>query len=146
MAAGSVVKMEDEEHALLQQLSQLAEAVVRDTTSTIVIGTLLSFVLVSVAGFFITRGVTSQVRYSVNVLASAASEILAATVQQASGTSEEATAVQETTTTVDEVKQTVRVSAQQAKTVAETAQKTFDWSGLARRSKRRCATPPAANA
>jgi methyl-accepting chemotaxis protein len=119
-----IAEMEDEENALIQQRSQLAEAVVRNTISTIVVGTLLSFVLVSVAGFFITRGVTSQVRYSVNVLASAASEILAATVQQAAGTSEEATAVQETTTTVDEVKQTVRVSAQQAKTVAETAQKT----------------------
>jgi len=119
-----IAEMEHEENALLQQRSQLAEAVFRNTSSTIVVGTLLSFVLVSVAGFFITRGVTSQVRYSVNVLVSAASEILAATVQQAAGTSEEATAIQETTTTVDEVKQTVRVSAQQAKTVAETAQKT----------------------
>jgi CHASE3 domain sensor protein len=68
-----IVEMEDEENERLKQRSQLAEAVARNTIATIMIGTLLAFVLVSAAGFLVTRSVTSQVRYSVNVLASSAS-------------------------------------------------------------------------
>jgi methyl-accepting chemotaxis protein len=69
------------------------------------------------------RGVTREIGEGVNVLGSAASEILASTTQVASGASETATAVSETTSTVEEVKQTAQVSDQKARYVSETAQK-----------------------
>jgi methyl-accepting chemotaxis protein len=70
------------------------------------------------------RDVTREIREGVNVLTSAAGEILAATTQVASGAAETATAVSQTTTTVEEVKQTAEVSNQKAKYVSESAKKT----------------------
>ncbi|MBI3007494.1 MAG: MCP four helix bundle domain-containing protein [candidate division NC10 bacterium] len=82
----------------------------------------------------LSRSITRPLRDTIGTLASASSEILAATTQQASGTAEEAAAVQETSTTVDEVKQTAQVSAQKAKAVAETGQKTAQVSQDGRRA------------
>ncbi len=129
-----IAEMKNEENELLKQRDLAAKASATTTISTIVFGTLLAFLLVSVVGFFITRGVTSEIRHGVNALGSSASEILAATTQQASGTAEEATAVQETSTTVDEVKQTAQVAAQKAKAVAEASQKTAQVSQDGRRA------------
>jgi Methyl-accepting chemotaxis protein len=70
------------------------------------------------------RDVNRQLREGVNVLGSAASEILAATTQVAAAATETATAVSETTTTVEEVKQTSEVSSQKARYVSDSAQKT----------------------
>ncbi len=129
-----IAELKNEESELLKKRSENAEASARTTISTIVFGTLLAFLLVSVVGFYITRGVTSEIRHGVNALGSSASEILAATTQQASGTAEEATAVQETSTTVDEVKQTAQVAAQKARVVTETVQKTAQVSQEGRRA------------
>jgi methyl-accepting chemotaxis protein len=70
------------------------------------------------------RDVNRQIRDGVNVLGSAASEILAATTQVAAAATETAAAVSETTTTVEEVKQTSQVSSQKARYVSDSAQKT----------------------
>ena len=70
------------------------------------------------------RRIMQEVQESVNVLAPAATEILATTTQVASSASETATAVSETTTTVEEVKQTASVSNQKAQYVAEIAHTT----------------------
>ena len=59
----------------------------------------------------------------VNSLGSTASEILASTIQVASGAAETASAINETTTTVEEVRQAVRLSSQKASRVSENAQK-----------------------
>ena len=64
-----------------------------------------------------------EVKETVNVLASSASQILAATTQVASGTAETATSISETTATVEEVQQAAKLSAQKAKNVADSAQK-----------------------
>ena len=69
------------------------------------------------------REMNREMKEGINVLASSASEILAATTQVASGAAETATAVSETTTTVEEVKQTAQVSSHKAKQVSESAQK-----------------------
>jgi methyl-accepting chemotaxis protein len=58
-----------------------------------------------------------------NTLASAGSEILAATTQVASSTAETASAISETTTTVEEVRQAARLSSDKAKIVADNAQR-----------------------
>ncbi|HXT12582.1 MAG TPA: methyl-accepting chemotaxis protein [Candidatus Angelobacter sp.] len=69
------------------------------------------------------RRTTAELSEGVNVLASSASEILAATTQVASGAAETGTAIAQTTTTVEEVKQTAQVSSQKAKYVSDSAQK-----------------------
>lgn len=68
------------------------------------------------------RELTREMLENVNVLTSAASQILATTTQAASSSAETATAVSETTATVEEVKQTVRMASQKAKNVSENAQ------------------------
>jgi methyl-accepting chemotaxis protein len=80
------------------------------------------------------RRITGEMKESVNVLSSSASEILATTTQIASGATETATAVSETTTTVEEVKQTAQVASQKAKYVSETAQKTAQTSQAGKKS------------
>lgn len=56
-------------------------------------------------------------------LSSAASEILAGTMQSAAGATETAAAVSETTATVEEVKQTALLASQKARMVSDAAQK-----------------------
>ncbi|MEX2090220.1 MAG: methyl-accepting chemotaxis protein [Bacteroidota bacterium] len=80
------------------------------------------------------RRVTADIMAGVNVLGSAASEILAGTTQVAAGASETATAVSETTTTVEEVKQTALVSSQKAKYVSDSSQKVAQISQTGRKS------------
>ena len=65
----------------------------------------------------------SEIIEGVNVLASSASEIMAAVSQLASSAAETATSVGETTTTVEEVKQTAEVSNEKATGVSENSQK-----------------------
>ncbi|MEZ0317593.1 MAG: CHASE3 domain-containing protein [Methylophilaceae bacterium] len=69
-----------------------------------------------------------------NVLGSAASEIVASTVQLSTSASESAAAVSETTTTVEEVRQTVQVASQKAGLVSESSQKAAQSSQSGRKS------------
>jgi methyl-accepting chemotaxis protein len=69
------------------------------------------------------RQVMQEFQEAINVLATAASEILATTAQLASSTAETATAVSQTSTTVEEVKQTAQVSTQKSRSVSDSAQK-----------------------
>ncbi len=80
------------------------------------------------------RDVNRQIREGVNVLGSAASEILTATIQVAAAATETAAAVSETTTTVEEVKQTSAVSSQKARSVSDSAQKTAQVSQAGRKA------------
>jgi len=80
------------------------------------------------------RDLNRQIRDGVNVLGSAASEILAATTQVAASATETAAAVSETTTTVEEVKQTSQVSSQKARYVSDNAQKTAQVSQAGRKA------------
>jgi PAS domain S-box-containing protein len=65
----------------------------------------------------------AEVKESINILATSAAQILAATTQVATGTAETATAITETSTTVEEVQQAAKQSAQKAKNVADSAQR-----------------------
>jgi len=80
------------------------------------------------------RSQTLAIQEGVNVLASAAGEILSSTAQIASGAAETATAVNETTVTVEEVKQTTQLSTQKARNVADGAQRAFQVSQQGRKS------------
>ncbi len=70
------------------------------------------------------RELAREVRGGVEVLASAAGEIVAATAEISASAAESATAVNETTATVTEANQAAQLSAQKAGYVSETAQKT----------------------
>jgi methyl-accepting chemotaxis protein len=80
------------------------------------------------------RRSTAELSEGVNVLASSASEILAATTQVASGAAETGTAIAQTTSTVEEVKQTAQVSSQKAKYVSDSAQKATQVAQTGRKS------------
>jgi methyl-accepting chemotaxis protein len=80
------------------------------------------------------RRSTKELAEGVNVLASSASEILAATTQVAAGASETGTAIAQTTSTVEEVKQTAQVSSQKAKYVSDSAQKATQVAQTGRKS------------
>jgi methyl-accepting chemotaxis protein len=67
--------------------------------------------------------VLTRVREEVNVLASAAGDILAAATQLAVTATQSAAAVTETTTTVEEVRHTAELSSQKARSVSDSAQK-----------------------
>lgn len=70
------------------------------------------------------RELAKEVRGGVEVLASAAGEIVAATAEISSSAAEASAAVNETTATVTEANQAAQLSAQRAGYVSETAQKT----------------------
>jgi len=70
------------------------------------------------------RELAKEVRGGVEVLASAASEIVTATSEISASAAESSTAVNETTATVTEANQAAQLSAQKAGYVSETAQKT----------------------
>jgi methyl-accepting chemotaxis protein len=67
--------------------------------------------------------VLTEVKETINILASSSTEILAATTQVATGTAETATAISETSATVEEVQQASKQSSQKAKNVADSAQR-----------------------
>ncbi len=66
-------------------------------------------------------GVLKEVKDTVNVLAAASSEILAATTQVATGAVQSAASITETSTTVEEVRQAAQLSSQKATEVSEKA-------------------------
>ena len=77
---------------------------------------------------------TGDLTEAVNVLGSAATEIVASTTQLAASATDTATAVAETTTTVEEVRQTAQLSSQKAKTVSDSAQKSAQVSQAGKRA------------
>jgi methyl-accepting chemotaxis protein len=75
-----------------------------------------------------------EINEGIATLSSAASEILAGTMQSASGATETAAAVSETTATVEEVKQTALLASQKARAVSEAAQKAVHTSDNGRKA------------
>jgi methyl-accepting chemotaxis protein len=127
-------ELEEEERRLLKERAAASESSTLTTQAVIVWGTVLGFLLVSAAGFFISRGISGPIESGIQRIASSASEILAATTQQASGAQEESVAIQETTTTVHEVRQTAQLSSEKAQAVAELVRKTSQTSQEGRRA------------
>lgn len=85
------------------------------------VATLLALVVAILSALLLYRAVNLPLQETAGVLASGASEILAATTQQASGAAETSAAVAQTVTTVDEVSQTADQAAERARSVSESA-------------------------
>jgi methyl-accepting chemotaxis protein len=65
------------------------------------------------------KSISSEIKTGVNVLGTAAAEILTTVTEVSTGATETATAVSETTTTIEEIRQTALLASQRAQTVLE---------------------------
>ncbi len=119
-----VADMEREERDLLQQRAAEVDAAAAGGTSAIALGTLLCLVLVTVAGFAITRSLTGQIGAAVQHMQSSSNELKTAANQQATGAKEQSTAMNEITTTVTELLATSKQIAESAQRVAHIAEET----------------------
>ncbi len=117
-------EMEREERRLLTERAAEVEAVASTTRATILVATVVCIVLVSIAGYSITRSVTAQVGMAVRNVQSSSAELQAAANQQVSGTKEQVAAMTEITTTINELLATSRQIAESAQRVAQVAGET----------------------
>jgi len=117
-------EMDDEERGLLKQRAEEGDAAAKGAKSVILLGTLLSLLLVTVAGFLITRSLSRQIGSSVGQIQSSSTELQAAANQQATATKEQATAMSEISTTISELLATSRQIAESAQRVAQIAGQT----------------------
>jgi methyl-accepting chemotaxis protein len=117
-------QMDREERDLLKQRTDEVEAASNGAKLTIVFGTLLCLLVVTAAGFLITRSLSSQIGSAVRHVESSSAELQAAANQQASGAKESSTAMTEITTTISELLATSRQIAESAQRVAHVAEET----------------------
>jgi methyl-accepting chemotaxis protein len=123
---GVLSRMEGQERGLLQVRAAEAEARARNTTTGLVIATLIALAVVIVATMLLTRAVSGPLQETTGVLASSASEILAATTQQASGASETSAAVAQTVATMEEVAHTAEQATQRARDIERTSRQALE--------------------
>src|ERR1039458_9290186 len=121
---GLLGEMEREERNLLEQRAGEVRAATTGATIAITIGTLLCLLLVTAAGFIITRSLTSQIGAAVQHMQSSSGELQAAANQQATGAKEQSTAMNEITTTMSELRATSKQIAESAQRVAQIAEET----------------------
>jgi methyl-accepting chemotaxis protein len=117
-------QMEREERELLKQRAEEVEASSAGAKTTIIYGTAFCLVFVMVAGYFITRSLSTQIGAAVRHMQSSSAELQSAANQQASGAKESATAMTEITTTISELLATSRQIAESAQRVAHVAEET----------------------
>lgn len=117
-------EMDDEERGLLKQRAEEGDAAAKGAKSVILLGTLLCLLLVTGAGFLITRSLSRQIGSSVGQIQSSSTELQAAANQQATATKEQATAMSEISTTISELLATSRQIAESAQRVAQIAGQT----------------------
>ena len=119
-----LAQMDREERDLLKQRADEAESAASGARATIVYGTIFCLLLVSAAGFLITRSLSGQIGAAVRHVQSSSAELQSAANQQASGAKESATAMTEITTTISELLATSRQIAESAQRVAHVAEET----------------------
>jgi methyl-accepting chemotaxis protein len=117
-------EMDTEERGLLKQRAEEGDAAASGAKSVIIFGTLLCVLLVTFAGFVITRSLSRQIGSSVGQIQSSSTELQAAANQQATATKEQATAMSEISTTISELLATSRQIAESAQRVAQIAGQT----------------------
>jgi len=119
-----VAAMDTEERNLLRLRSESAEASASGAKTTMLTGVALALVLVSFAGFVITRSLNQQLGSAISSIRSSSTELQAAAAQQASGSREQASATTEVSTTIRELLATSRQIAESAQRVARIAEET----------------------
>jgi CHASE3 domain sensor protein len=119
-----LAQMDGDERVLLKQRADLVEAASRSATVTIIAGTVLALVFVSVMGWFLTHTLSRQIGTAVGHVQSSSAELQAAATQQATGSKEQATAMSEISTTISELLATSRQIMESAQRVAQIAAQT----------------------
>jgi methyl-accepting chemotaxis protein len=119
-----VTELDQAEADLLGIRQQRAELAAASAQSIILWGSILGTLLVTVAGFLISRSLANQVGVAVRHIQTSAAELQAAANQQATGAKEQATALNEVTTTISELLATSRQIAESARRVSDIASQT----------------------
>lgn len=88
------------------------------------IGVLLALVISMVAGLWLARKTTHQLRELIGVIAASTTQIAATTQQHEGAMTQQASAVTETTATVEEMVATARINAEQAESATRAANET----------------------
>lgn len=116
--------MDREERDLLQQRAAEVEVTASGTRATLLLGTLLCLLFVTVAGTVLTRSLTTQIGAAVRHVQSSTNELQSVANQQASGAKESSTSMNEITTTISELLATSRQIAESAQRVSAVAEQT----------------------
>ena len=116
--------MDQEESDLLKVRADGAEASANAAKTTIGLGALLALVLVTAAGYVITRSLNHQLGTAISTIRSSSAELQAAATQQASGSREQSSATSEVSTTIRELLATSKQIAESAQRVARIAEET----------------------
>ena len=116
--------MERQERDLLKQRADEVESAAGSARGTIIAGTLVSLLVVILAGTFLTRSLTTQIGAAVSHVQSSSAELQSVANQQASGARESSTSMNEITTTISELLATSRQIAESAQRVAAIAEQT----------------------
>jgi CHASE3 domain sensor protein len=116
--------MEHEERELLVQRAADVESASGGARTTLLLGTFLCLLFVTVAGTWLTRSLTTQIGAAVRHVQSSSAELQSVANQQASGAKESSTAMNEITTTISELLATSRQIAESAQRVASVAEQT----------------------
>jgi len=113
-----MAQIENNERDLLRQRAFEVESTAGTGRAAIVLGTLLSVLLTSLAGFLLIRSLTRQIGSAVQHVQSSSAELQAAANQQVAGAKEQATAMTEISTTISELLTTSRQIAESSQRVA----------------------------
>ena len=119
-----VAELDQAEGALLAERTLRAQQSAATAQTTILWGSIIGTLLVVIAGFVLSRSLTTQIGVAVRHIQTSSAELQAAANQQATGAKEQATAMSEVTTTISELLATSRQIAESARRVADIAGQT----------------------
>ncbi|HVY29130.1 MAG TPA: CHASE3 domain-containing protein [Polyangiaceae bacterium] len=119
-----VLEIDQAEGDLLSERQQRSVQSATSTQATILWGSVLGIGMIALAGFVLSRSLTSQVGVVVRHIQTSSAELQAAASQQAAGAKQQATALNEVTTTISELLATSRQIAESAQRVADIAAQT----------------------
>lgn len=117
-------QMDAEERELLRQRAGDVETAAGQVTLTILAGTVLALIFVTVVGTILTRALGNQIGTAVGQVQSSSTELQSAATQQATGSKQQATALTEISTTISELLATSRQITESAQRVAQIAAQT----------------------
>ena len=119
-----LAQMDQEERDLLKKRAEEVETASSSARTTIIFGTIFCLLVVTFAGFLLTRSLSSQIGSAVQHIQSSSTELQTAANQQVSGAKESSTAMNEITTTIGELLATSRQISESAQRVAQIAEDT----------------------
>jgi len=118
--------LEGSQRRILKQRADEVESAATTANRAIGYGTLLCLLVISAAGFILTRALTQQIASAVQHVQRSSNELQSAATQQAAGARESSTSMTEITTTITELLAASRQIAESAQRVTAVAEQTAD--------------------